>query len=354
LQKIKLVLAIRSLNIGGAERQFIELVKNIDKNIFDILVITMYGGVQENEISCLKEIRYINLEKKGRFDIKSYFKYKKFLKQFNPDVIYSFLGEMNLFSYWAKPKNTKLIWGLRASDTNMAKYGKVSEFLFNLQKKYSKNIDKIISNSNKAILTHKEYGFFMDRAVVVYNGIDVNRFKKIKEKNNKKIVIGMASRFDVIKGYDIFAKALNKLFKEFDIEVKIAGDGDKKIKNDFLNILEYDVELLGDISDIERFYNDIDILISASYMEGFSNSIAEAMACEVACVVTDVGDSKVIVGDTGIVVKPNEEELYKGIKTMLNLDYKSLGKKARQRVIENFSIEKMINNTQKEILKCVE
>jgi glycosyltransferase involved in cell wall biosynthesis len=158
----------------------------------------------------------------------------------------------------------------------------------------------------------------------------------------------------VIKGYDIFAKALNKLFKEFDIEVKIAGDGDKKIKNDFLNILEYDVELLGDISDIERFYNDIDILISASYMEGFSNSIAEAMACEVACVVTDVGDSKVIVGDTGIVVKPNEEELYKGIKTMLNLDYKSLGKKARQRVIENFSIEKMINNTQKEILKCVE
>jgi hypothetical protein len=43
----KLFLAIRSLDIGGAERQFIELVKYIDKSKFYVLVCTMYGGLQE-------------------------------------------------------------------------------------------------------------------------------------------------------------------------------------------------------------------------------------------------------------------------------------------------------------------
>ena len=44
---IKIIFSIRSLDIGGSERQFIELVKHIDKTKFDVTVCTMYGGVQE-------------------------------------------------------------------------------------------------------------------------------------------------------------------------------------------------------------------------------------------------------------------------------------------------------------------
>ena len=50
---MKLLLAIRSLNIGGAERQFIELVKNID---FPVYVVTMYGGILEDEIKNLEHV----------------------------------------------------------------------------------------------------------------------------------------------------------------------------------------------------------------------------------------------------------------------------------------------------------
>ena len=53
MKRITLVLSIRSLDIGGAERQFIELAKNIDKNLFDITVCTMYGGVQEEIVKSL-------------------------------------------------------------------------------------------------------------------------------------------------------------------------------------------------------------------------------------------------------------------------------------------------------------
>lgn len=63
--KIKLVLSIRSVDIGGAERQFIELVKNIDKNKFEIIVCTMYGGIQEDILKSISNIKYYNLHKKA-------------------------------------------------------------------------------------------------------------------------------------------------------------------------------------------------------------------------------------------------------------------------------------------------
>jgi len=65
---MKLVLVIRSLDIGGAERQFIELVKHIDKEQLDVTVCTMYGGAQEDIVKNIPNITYYNLKKKGRYD----------------------------------------------------------------------------------------------------------------------------------------------------------------------------------------------------------------------------------------------------------------------------------------------
>ena len=360
---MKIVLAIRSLNIGGAERQFIELVKYINKDKFDVYVVTMYGGVLENEIKSIDGVKYFNLGKKSRYDLSFYFKYKNLLKKIQPDVIYSFLGEMNLFSYWCKPKRSRLIWGFRASNMNLKKYGKMSEFLFYLQKIYSKKVGKIITNSYASVEFHKSQGFFMDRAVVIHNGIDTNRFKgdesirnRMRKKfniKNDEVVIGIVARIDYMKGYIYLSKALKEILKNKKIKFISVGSGDEKILNECKNILKdykNQVYFVGSSKESEKFYNMFDIYVSPSLGEGFSNSIAEAMSCEVPCVVTDVGDSKIIVGEYGEVVKSkSEKELIKGIKAILNRDYKNLGKLARKRIIENFSIEKMVKKTERNI-----
>ena len=369
--EIKVVLAIRSLDIGGAERQFIELVKHIDKNKFDVTVCTMYGGVQEDIVKAIPNITYYNLKKNGRYDFYGFYRrYKDLLFKLKPNVIYSFLGEMNLFSLWCKPKDAKIIWGFRASNMDFAKYGKVPQMMFWLQKKLSCKVDKIISNSYASVEFHKKEGFCMEKSVVVHNGIDTNRFKKdekkrkeFRKKYNLKgsdIAIGMVARIDYMKGYTIFAKSAKRLLKKYEnVKFFSIGDGDGNIKKECEKILgEYNNTRfiwLGMQKNVENFYSGFDIASSSSFGEGFSNSIAEAMSCSVPCVVTDVGDSRIIVGDCGKVVIPNSvDEFSKGLEELMQKDLKKLGECSRKRIVENFSIEKMVKKTEKEILKCVE
>ena len=78
-----------------------------------------------------------------------------------------------------------------------------------------------------------------------------------------------------------------------------------------LNLCE-SVLLLGLRKDVSEVLNAFDLLVSSSVGEGFSNAIGEAMAVELPCVVTDVGDSARVVGSTGWVVDPDCHEDLRG------------------------------------------
>lgn len=368
---IKLLLAIRSLDIGGAEKQFLALLKDIDKSKFEITVCTMYGGVQEESVKSIDGIHYVNFEKQGRYDFYKFYKaYRNLLKRFQPDVIYSFLGEMNLFSLWAKPKETKIIWGFRASDKDWSQYGKVPRLIFWLQKKLSSRVDKIISNSQASIAYHENHGFHMQNAVVIANGIDTDRFQHNSEKRvafreryglkEEEIVIGMIARIDPIKGYLVFSEVAKKILLEYPNVVFLSvGGGSLAIQKECEKILgemnNRRFLWLGSQKNVDGIYNAMDISVSASFGEGFSNSIAEEMSSSLPCVVTDVGDSALIVGDLGVVVKPKEvQSLYDGVVKMLHQDYKQLGQKSRERMVENYALSTMVKRTEEEIVKCVE
>ncbi len=103
--------------------------------------------------------------------------------------------------------------------------------------------------------------------------------------------------------------------------------------------------------DVTQVYNALDICCSASlFGEGFPNVVGEAMACDVPCVVTEVGDSAWVAGDTGIAVAPNDcQALSEAIARLSGLSRQaraSLGRQARQRVVENFSSRVMVGHTE--------
>ncbi len=370
MKKIKLILSIRSLDIGGAERQFIELAKGIDKDRFEVTVCTMYPGVLDDEVISTRGVEFVCFNKKGRYDLGFLNKYRKFLHEQKPDLIYSWLGEMNLFSLWCKPKTTKLIWGFRASNMDLSRYGRFSRFLFWLQKMSSRYVDRIVANSHAAIAYHKTAGFYMDKSVVIHNGIDIKRFcidetlrasfRKEHHLQESELAIAMVARLDPMKGYEVFAQAANLLLRRYkSLKFFAAGGGSEAIQKRAIASIDKEVKdrfiWLGVRSDVERIYNGVDIVVSASlFGEGFSNTIAEAMACGVPCVVTDVGDSALIVGKSGVVVKPGDlQELVKGIEKMMVADIKKLGSLARRRIEENFSTDRMVKKTEEVIEQCV-
>ena len=68
--------------------------------------------------------------------------------------------------------------------------------------------------------------------------------------------------------------------------------------------LEKNIHLLGPQQYPEKILQGLDIFVSASSDESLPLAVAEAMSCSIPCVVTDVGDQKELIGDSGIVVNP--------------------------------------------------
>ncbi|HEX3120347.1 MAG TPA: glycosyltransferase, partial [Candidatus Acidoferrum sp.] len=91
-------------------------------------------------------------------------------------------------------------------------------------------------------------------------------------------------------------------------------------------------------SDVRAVYNAVDVFCSSSVSEGFPNVIGEAMACGRHCVVTNVGDSALVVGDTGVVVPSDNAQAFSaGLLDRLNAS-DTLNLRARQRILENFTV----------------
>src|SRR5205807_5126692 len=108
--------------------------------------------------------------------------------------------------------------------------------------------------------------------------------------------------------------------------------------------------LLGMRHDVARLFSGIDIATTASRSEAFPIVVGEAMACGTPCVVTDVGDSALIVADTGRVVAPNDPdalaEAWRSLVDAGHAERRRLGIAARARIRQHFSLPSIVQSYQ--------
>ena len=363
-------LLIRSLNIGGTERQIIELVKGLDNNRFDITIGLFYSeGALIEEIKSMPWIHVVLLKKSGRWDIIRFvFRFIKLLKALQPDILYSFLPDANIVGLIAGRLSgvKRVVWGVRASNMDVSRYDWLARISLRLSAFLSRFPDAIIANSFGGIKFHRNIGYNTNRMMIIQNGIDIDRFKpdhsaglRVRDEWNideETIAIGLVGRLDPMKDHTTFLQAV-KIFdqKECSVRFVCIGDGKEPYKSEIHSLcmtlgLNGSLIWTGARSDMPAVYSALDIVTStSSYGEGFSNVIGEAMACGVPCVVTDVGDSASIVADTGFVVPiKNPEALANGWMNMLkrleNNDclYRE---KIRERIVSNYSVELLIKKT---------
>jgi glycosyltransferase involved in cell wall biosynthesis len=373
MTKKKIVFIIRDLGYGGAQRQLITLAKNLDKEKFDITVIFFYpDGFLQKDLEDAN-IQSICLEKRERWDI---FKFLSrlfgYLQRIQPDFLHGYLSESNLLTILLKPffPSTFIFWGIRDSNISFDSYDWLDRLIFELECLLSHFVDRIIVNSHAGQAYHLSHGFPANKMVVIPNGIDTERFQPDLEAGlvvrtewgilKDTILIGLIGRLDPMKDHPTFLKAAALLCKEReDVHFVCVGTGSQKYGQEIYQLVKElgiteKVIWAGGRADMSAIYNALDITCSSSsYGEGFSNIIGEAMACGVPCVVTDVGDSAWIIGDTGIVVPPsNPEALKTGITSLINImssqDYSNC--RIRQRIISHFSILNLSLKTENALL----
>ena len=244
----------------------------------------------------------------------------------------------------------------------MSQYSAVSRMTRGVLRKISSVPNAVVVNSEAGRQFHERLGYRPRQWRVIANGIDLKQFypdfmarRRLRNELNLSLdvlVIGLLSRFDPMKDHLNFLHAVQALLQHFpDTHFVLAGKGvDRKNVTllqamQDLNVLG-NVHVIGETRNVQAVLAGLDILCSSSSGEGFPNIVGEAMACEIPCVVTDVGDSARIVSNTGKVVQPrNPKALARAWEELILLGgegRRQLGMAARQRIREDFDLFKIV------------
>jgi glycosyltransferase involved in cell wall biosynthesis len=290
------------------------------------------------------------------------------LDEERPDMLYAFLPGPNLMACLAmrRVEGLKVVWGVRASDMDLGRYAWLTRVSYLLERRLSRWPHLIISNSTAGRRHAVAHGFPDDEHfIVIPNGIDVERFRPDAELGQAvreewgvlpgQTLIGIVARLDPMKDYPTFLHAAAKLVRH-DPTIRFVGVG--KGPDDYRDLLEEKSRNLGlegrmiwagARGDLPAIYNAIDLLVSSSVSEGFSNVLGEAMACGVPCVATDVGDAREILGDIGAIISRGDPDaLAEGVLCMLERrcgEGTRFSAELRQRVIEKFSVDMLVKRT---------
>jgi glycosyltransferase involved in cell wall biosynthesis len=306
-----------------------------------------------------------SLEKKGRWDIAGFpWRLYRALRQERPDALYAFMGTANMLAAFMKIwlPGIKVIFGVRSSHIEFGSYPWLLRAAYWLECRLSRWADLIICNSHAGKAYAARHGIPAGKTVVVANGIDTAEFKPDPEgrrrlraewkSGEENFLVGLVGRLDPSKDHATFLRALAIVTgRRQDVRAVCIGNHAEPHKTglvEFATALQLGDRLIwvGERDDMPAVYNALDVLVSTSLGEGFSNTIAEAMACGVPCVVTDVGDSALIVGDEGIVVPPRDPAtLAAALERTLVTSTAGRRSAARRRIESLFSLDMLSANT---------
>ena len=363
MQKIKILHLISTTGVGGAERNLQRLVYGIDGEYFSNTVASMttMGSVGNKIRENGFPVHALNM-KKGIPDPRGIYHLKRLVSHYQPDIIQCWMYHANLFGLFFSHKRA-LVWNIRCSDMDLSRYGFVYKYTVKAGAVFSRIPDVVIANSFAGKEFHEGLGYSSRKWEVIPNGFDTDLFIFDKDSGNKirlesgipldASVIGYIARLDPMKDHETFFNAAHLFLKKHpDAHFLLAGRDVEKDNPLIMNYLQGSNQLdhfhmLGQRQDIPQVLSALDIASSSSsWGEGLPNTIGEAMAIGLPCVVTDVGDSGVLVGDTGHVVpKNNPQALSTAWTQLLDAGHDNLcamGEKAKKRIQKHYNLDSTI------------
>ncbi len=268
-----------------------------------------------------------------------------------PDIVQGWMYHGDLAALVAvalsgQRRSTRLAWNIRCSDLDLTKYGSLLRLVVRACVALSSVPDLVIANSTAGMDVHRAWGYRPRRAEIAPNGIDIDRYRPDPAARaavrgefsiaDDAVVLAHVARLDPMKDHPGFLAAMANLPYA---QALMVGAGTESLPG------AANVYRLGRRSDVPRLLAAADFVVSSSaFGEGFSNALAEGMACGLPPVATAVGDAAIIVGDTGMLVPPRDPNALAAAVRALSRESRERraerGARARGRILEHYSLER--------------
>lgn len=358
---MKICHVITGLGTGGAQAALYRLVQTLRPPDFEHVVIALCA---EDSMSARfaesAELHHLGMHP-GRLLPHEVLRLRRMLRNNRYDVIQSWMYHANLMAAMAGWGDAApVVWNIRHSLHALSHEKRATRWVIRAGARLSRRPARIIFNAAVSRAQHVAFGYDEARSVVIPNGFDTVEFApRVAERARMRaeldipddaLAIGLVARVHPMKDHATFLHAAKRLGETHARSIFVlVGEGADNTNQELGALIDQlglrdRIRLCGRRSDIAAIDNALDIAASSSaWGEAFPNATAEAMACGVPCVVTDVGDAPAIVDDTGAVVPPCDPvALGDACATLAALGAearRALGQRARARVIQHYAID---------------
>lgn len=347
-KKIKILYIIPSLSSGGAERFILDLIYNLNKDVFEpSLLMFNGGGFFLNELN-ETGINYNILNKKYKIDLLNFYKIFKYIKNSKPDIVHTQLGGDVYGKIAAKLAGIKKIVSTE-QNVNIND----NKIIFFLKRWTASFSDKIIAISG-AVRDDliKNYSVPRDKIDLIFNGLNLSRFsaRSRSEKKEGEVVFGSVGRLSEQKNFSLLLKALSR-FKNEKFKCLIVGTGDLRgeLEGEAFSLeLENKVFFLGEKKDIPGFLSELDFFVLPSKWEGLGVVLLEAGSLSLPVLASATGGILDVIKDneTGVLFENNNlNDLISKLNYFFDKNnhrkLESLGKNLHRLILGKFDIKKI-------------
>jgi glycosyltransferase involved in cell wall biosynthesis len=364
---IRLVHVITDLDTGGAEMALHKLLSRLDRSRFDPVVVSLtdIGPVGKRITSLGVPVEALGM-RRGIPDPLAVPRLARRLKDLRPQVVQTWMYHADLIGGLASrlAGGAPIAWNIRHSDLPRGSARRLTLWTARVCAVLSRGLPrKIVCCSEASREVHVRLGYAPEKMVVIPNGFDLGLFRpdpvaRLSVRKELGIpdgapLVGLVARFHPQKDHRTFVRAAGLLRASLPgphfllCGERVDWDNDQLARWIDAAGGREGWHLLGLRTDVPRLVAALDVSVSSSFSgEGFPNVIGEAMAAGVPCVVTDVGDSAQIVGQTGTVVQPRDPGALAGacerLLGMAEAERGDLGLAARRRVVESYDLEEIV------------
>jgi len=355
---IKVCHVIGRLAYGGAERLLLDICRKIDKNQFELSVVSLKKDNPLAEQFADAGVEVKNIEKRGKLDFSLTARLAQYFRTAKPDIVHTHLF---LADFWAG-RAARLAGVKRVIST---KHDILSEDALRdyFGRKARQRCDKVvaISKATREYLVENEK-ISCDKIEVIYNGIDINKFycEKPLILENEELVIGTVGRLVREKGQKHLIRAC-RFIKNNAWRLIVVGDG--PLKKELSNLstslgIADRVRFAGEQDDVRPALEEMDVFVLPSISEGLSLVILEAAAAGKVVIATKVGGVPEIIKDkeNGLLFKPKNIEQLVGHLNWVDEHREEARKMAaglQRKVLQSFDINKTIKEYEGLYLKLV-